>query len=52
MSAWAIRADGGQFDQLTGATVTPRAVVGAVRDTLLYFDAQRDAIFAPEPEAQ
>lgn len=51
IDAWAIRADGGQFDQLTGATVTPRAVVGAVRDTLVYFDAQRDAIFAPEPEA-
>ncbi len=50
--AWAIRADGGSFDQLTGATVTPRAVVGAVRDTLLYFDGQRDVIFAPKPEAQ
>lgn len=42
---WAIRGDGGEFDQLTGASITPRAVVKAVRDTLLYFDANRDEIF-------
>ena len=52
LNEWAIRADGGRIDQLTGATVTPRAVVGAVRDTLLYFDANRDAIFAAGTEAQ
>lgn len=46
-AAWRIRADGGAFDQITGATITPRAVVGAVRATLLYFDAHRDTIFAP-----
>jgi len=45
IGGWAIRADGGQFDQLTGASVTPRAVVKAVRDTLVYFDANRQAIF-------
>jgi len=43
---WAIRRDGGQFDQLTGASVTPRAVLKAMRDTLLYFNANRDQIFA------
>ena len=43
---WAIRRDGGQFDQLSGASVTPRAVTGAIRDTLLYFDANREEIFA------
>lgn len=43
---WAIRRDGGQFDQLTGASVTPRAVVKAMRDTLLYFESHRDEIFA------
>jgi electron transport complex protein RnfG len=47
-TGWAIRNDGGEFDQLTGASVTPRAVVRAIRDTLLYFDAHRDAIFAAE----
>ena len=43
---WAIRRDGGEFDQLTGASVTPRAIVKAVRETLLYFDANRDSVFA------
>lgn len=49
VSGWAIRNDGGEFDQLTGASVTPRAVIGAIRDTLLYFDEHRDEIFAAEP---
>lgn len=48
VAGWAIRNDGGEFDQLTGASVTPRAVIGAIRDTLLYFDAHRDEIFAAE----
>ena len=26
-SSWAVKKDGGQFDQFTGATITPRAVV-------------------------
>lgn len=43
---WAIHSDGGQFDQLTGASVTPRAVIKAIRDTLIYFDANRDEIFS------
>lgn len=42
---WKVRKDGGEFDQFTGATVTPRAVVGAVEDALLYFDAHRRQIF-------
>jgi electron transport complex protein RnfG len=45
LAAWRVRADGGQFDQLTGASVTPRAVVKAIRETLLYFDAHRAEIF-------
>jgi len=48
ITGWAIHNDGGEFDQLTGASVTPRAVIGAIRDTLLYFDAHRDEIFAAE----
>jgi Na+-translocating ferredoxin:NAD+ oxidoreductase subunit G len=44
--SWRVRKDGGDFDQFTGATVTPRAVVGAVLDALLYFDSHREAIFA------
>lgn len=47
---WAIKADGGQFDQLTGASVTPRAIIRAIRVTLTYFDNNRDAIFAAPAE--
>jgi electron transport complex protein RnfG len=43
---WAIRSDGGQFDQLTGASITPRAVIKAIRDTLIYYDAHRDEVFS------
>ena len=42
---WAVRRDGGEFDQFTGATITPRAVVDAVRNTLLYYQANADMIF-------
>ncbi len=34
---WAVTKDNGMFDQFTGATITPRAVVKAVKKTLLYF---------------
>jgi electron transport complex protein RnfG len=52
--AWAVRKDGGRFDAITGATVTPRAVIEAVHNTLLYFDAHRDDLIAKaraEPDA-
>lgn len=44
---WAVKKDGGRFDQFTGATITPRAVVKAVHNTLLYFRQHRATIFAP-----
>ncbi|MCW8844290.1 MAG: FMN-binding protein, partial [Gammaproteobacteria bacterium] len=44
---WQVRRDGGDFDQFTGATITPRAVVRAVKNTLLYFDAHKDDLFSP-----
>jgi electron transport complex protein RnfG len=50
LADWAVKRDGGDFDQFTGATVTPRAVVKAVRNTLLYFDAHRTQLFARAPE--
>jgi electron transport complex protein RnfG len=43
---WKVKRDGGAFDQQTGATITPRAVVKAVRKTLEYFSANRDKLFA------
>jgi electron transport complex protein RnfG len=42
---WAVRRDGGQFDQFTGATITPRAVVAAVRRALEYFEGHRKQLF-------
>ncbi|SIT70403.1 electron transport complex protein RnfG [Ectothiorhodosinus mongolicus] len=42
---WAVHRDGGVFDQFTGATVTPRAVVRAVRNALLYFQAYGSDLF-------
>ena len=42
---WAVKRDGGRFDQFTGATVSPRAVVEAVRKTLQYYDEHRDSLF-------
>lgn len=43
---WKVKKDGGDFDQATGATVTPRAVVKAVFNTLVYFERNRDSLFA------
>jgi electron transport complex protein RnfG len=47
---WAVKRDGGEFDQLTGATITPRAVVAAVRNTLLYYRQNADIIFSMTEE--
>jgi electron transport complex protein RnfG len=43
---WKVKRDGGVFDQFTGATITPRAVVKAVRHTLEFFEANRRELFA------
>ena len=52
LAAWGVERDGGQFDQLTGATITPRAVVKAVRDTLTWFAEQQQQLFAlPEDDS-
>jgi electron transport complex protein RnfG len=47
---WHVKKDGGQFDQFTGATITPRAVVKAVANTLRYYQLHRDELFAPAAE--
>jgi len=46
LDRWKVRKDGGDFDQLTGATITPRAVVQAVRNALLYYRQHRETLFA------
>ena len=43
---WAVKKDGGEFDQFTGATNTPRAVVKAVHRGLAFFVTQREALLA------
>ena len=44
-SGWAVKKDRGDFDQFAGATITPRAVVGAVHRALQYFDAHKAELF-------
>ncbi len=43
----AVRKDGGQFDQFTGATITPRAVVGAVKRAAIYLQQHPELATAP-----
>lgn len=45
LSQWAVKRDGGHFDQFSGATITPRAVVNAVKNTLLYYQAHQSELF-------
>lgn len=44
---WKVRKDGGQFDSRAGATITPRAIVKAVREALKYFQLHRDTLLQP-----
>lgn len=46
---WAVKKDGGDFDAFTGATITPRAVVGAVKNTLLFFNKNKAQLFNTTP---
>lgn len=43
---WTVKRDGGAFDQFTGATITPRSVVNAVKGTLLFVQQHGDALYA------
>jgi len=50
---WAVKKDGGQFDQFTGATITPRAVVKAVKLAQKFFAQHKDQLLKqPAPTAQ
>ncbi|MCK5525396.1 MAG: electron transport complex subunit RsxG [Thiomargarita sp.] len=48
---WQVKRDGGDFDQLTGATITPRAIVKAVHKTLLFFQQYHEEVFAVDAQA-
>ena len=42
---WKVKRDGGKFDQITGATITPRAIVKAVKKTLEYYQLNREKLY-------
>lgn len=47
---WRLKRDGGVFDGLSGATVSPRAIVEAVHGALQYYGANRDRLFQDETD--
>jgi len=49
LEQWAVKKDGGIFDQFTGATITPRAIVKAVRKSLVFFEQHRGRLFEELP---
>lgn len=56
-SGWAVKKDGGQFDQFTGATITPRAIVSSVYALLQWAREHQAGLFSPpaaeaQPPAQ
>lgn len=44
---WAVKKDGGRFDQFSGATITPRGVVQAIKDGLEFFHSHRTELLNP-----
>ncbi len=42
---WAVKKEGGVFDQFTGATITPRAVINATRRALEFVAQNREGLF-------
>jgi electron transport complex protein RnfG len=45
LERWKVKRDGGDFDQFTGATITPRSIVKAVKNTLLFVQGTGDALY-------
>lgn len=43
---WKVKKDGGKFEHMAGATVTPRAVIKAVHKSLKYFAQNQETIFS------
>lgn len=50
-SQWAVKKDGGAFDQFTGATITPRAVIKQVKNTLQFVEHNHQSLFHPSTHA-
>jgi len=49
---WHVKKDGGEFDQFSGATITPRAVVKAVKAGLEFFRTHQAQLIAAVTPAQ
>lgn len=45
---WQVKKDGGKFDYMVGATITPRAVVKAVFKALQFYNLNKQTLFAVE----
>ncbi|MDB9970417.1 electron transport complex subunit RsxG [Porticoccaceae bacterium] len=43
-SGWTVKKEGGDYDQFTGATITPRAVIKQILKTLQYFEDDRERL--------
>ncbi|PLY02491.1 MAG: hypothetical protein C0622_05415 [Desulfuromonas sp.] len=41
---WRVKKDGGEFDQITGATISPRAIVGAIKKGLTFYREHKQEI--------
>ena len=52
LSGWNVEKDGGVFDQFTGATVTPRAVILATRRALEYARLNAETLFDTERDSE
>ncbi|MDH3993752.1 MAG: electron transport complex subunit RsxG [Gammaproteobacteria bacterium] len=50
LSGWAVQKDKGVFDQFTGATITPRAVVAATLRVLQFAQANQEILFGESDE--
>lgn len=48
-AGWALKKDNGQFDQIAGATITSRAAVTAIHETLRFFDSHRAQLLGSLP---
>ncbi|MDP2759549.1 MAG: electron transport complex subunit RsxG [Sideroxyarcus sp.] len=53
LEKWKVKKDGGMFDQFTGATITPRGIVNAIRGGLEFFESNKAKMMdmnAPRPK--
>jgi len=45
LASWRVKKDGGQFEQFTGATITPRAIVKAIKNSLIYVNEHGEKLY-------